>query len=160
MKKIILILALIVSTASFAQPNKAYYFEISTSAFITNYCETGINVDAGIFTLYAKWYPSFNIDIYTAAKPIDNCWTTVDYGILINVPILKSLILSAGPKYVTQGPEHIDGYSQFIFNGSAAYTIKLIERTDGIMWLRLAGQYTTTPQQRVYGLVGLQFVLR
>jgi len=158
MKKIMSVLAMLISLASFSQKCNPRFFVLGTSGFITNYRETGVNVDAAVFGPFSKWYPSVNADVYTARKPESNQWTTAQVGVRLNVPITKNLILSAGPKYITQGGEK-SGYNQWVFDGAASAVFKLVQRETGVMWFKLSTQYNSTPQQRVFFMAGFQFAL-
>lgn len=147
--------------ASFGQkPDKSYYFELATCGFVTNYAETGVNVDLGLFSSNPKWFPSINVDVYEGRKPVDHQWTTAQIGVRLNVPVVQHVLLSAGPKWVTQGGEKYDGYNCLVFDGAASWIHKIAERDDGIMWLKLSAQYNNTPHQRVFFMAGLQFALR
>lgn len=159
MKTLILALAMMVSLASFSQSSEKFV-GIATSGFITNYGETGVNLDVSLFASQPRWFPSINADAYTAAKPEDRRWTTAQVGVRLNIVPLKHFIVSAGPKYVTQGGEKTNGYNQFIFDGAVTYLGMLAQRDDGIMWFKASVQYNSTPQQRVLFLAGLQFALR
>jgi len=159
MKKLIVLLALVVSITSIGQTKKKY-FELSMSGMVSNYREPGYNLDAGIFPAQPKWFPSLNADVYTAKKPQTQRWTTAQVGARLNVVVWKYVLLSAGPKWVTQGNEKTTGYNQWIFDGAVSSVFKLAERDDGIMWFKLSVQYNSTPQQRVFLLAGLQFALR
>lgn len=160
MKKLLIAVAMLFAITSFGQTSdKSYYFELATGVFVNNYSETGVNFDVGMFSSNSKWFPSLNFDVYTARVPEQKQWTTAQMGVRLNVPVVKHVLLSAGPKYVTQGGER-NGYNQWTFDGAASWIHLLAQRDDGIMWLKLSVQYTSTPQQRVFYIAGLQFALR
>jgi len=158
MKKLMLALALIVSTTSFGQKCNDHVLGLGTSAFVSNYGESGLNLHVAVLSPTAKWWPSFNADLYNARKPESKAWPVAQVGARLNVPVIRGFYLSAGPKYVTQGRQN-NGYNQWVLDGAATGVFVLVQNKTGVMWLKTSLQYTSTPQHRLFFLAGLQFAL-
>lgn len=137
---------------------------INTGIGVTQFGEFNVHFESALLFNTQKINISFIADCFTAKKPEDKRYTTVQIGARLNYVVIKQfqttgLLIFGSYKYVTQGPERPGSLNMWVWDAGLGVLRNIARKRTDNVWIRGDLLYQNTPNGRLFLSLGVQTVL-
>jgi hypothetical protein len=164
MKTLLTILILLCTFAPRAQEIQPHHLVTGFGVGFTQYGEFDASLEFALIRPKPTIFVSLVGDVFTAKKPVNQKFTTLQAGGRLNYVLIKQsqairAVLFGGGKYATQGREKAEGLRGWFWEAGGSVLYGIPSRSDHEVWLKVSASYENLPNARLFCSLGIQAIL-